>query len=97
MPFKRNINKNAFPIKLIDNCIKSFLNKRRTEKPVTLTAEKKNLDIVKVFLYHLMKPSEIKMKCHYLFTYLINPSYMKSYFNGIYYCYCYCINITIVS
>ena len=38
--------KNAFPIKLIDKCIKNFLYKRLTEKPVTLTAEKKDLVIV---------------------------------------------------
>ena len=43
---KEIIKKNAFPIKLIDSCIKNFLNKRLTEKPVTLTAEKKNLVIV---------------------------------------------------
>ena len=47
---KEILKKNAFPIKLIDNCIKSFLNKRLTEKPVTLTAEKKDLVIVLPFL-----------------------------------------------
>ena len=36
--------------KLIDSCIKNFLNKRLTEKPVTLTAEKKDLVIVLPFL-----------------------------------------------
>ena len=40
---KEILKKNAFPIKLIDSCIKSFLNKRLTEKPVTLKAEKKDL------------------------------------------------------
>ena len=43
---KIKIKKNAFPIKLIDSCIKSFLKKRLTEKLVTLTAEKKDLVIV---------------------------------------------------
>ena len=37
------------------------------------------------------------MKRHYLFTYLIDSSHMKLYFNDIYYCYSYCIDITIVS
>ena len=44
------LKKNAFPIKLINSCIKNFLNKRLTEKPVTLTAEKKDLVIVLPFL-----------------------------------------------
>ena len=35
------------------------------------------------------------MKRHYLFTYLIDPSNTKLFFNI--YCYSYCINITIVS
>ena len=33
------LKKNAFPIKLINSCIKNFFNKRLTEKPVTLTAK----------------------------------------------------------
>ena len=47
---KEILKKKAFPIKLTDSCIKSFLNKRLTEKPVTLTAEKKDLFIVLPFL-----------------------------------------------
>ena len=47
------LKKNAFPIKLIDSCIKHFLNKRLTEKPVTLTADKKDLVIVLSFLGEL--------------------------------------------
>ena len=47
---KEILEKNAFPIKLIDSCIKYFLNKRLTEKPVTLTAKKKDLVIVLPFL-----------------------------------------------
>ena len=47
---KEVLKKNAFPIKLIDSCIKNFLNKRLTEKPVTLTAEKNDLVIVLPFL-----------------------------------------------
>ena len=35
---------------MTDSCIKNFLNKRLTEKPVTLTAEKKDLVIVLPFL-----------------------------------------------
>ena len=33
----------------MDSCIKNFLNKRLTRKPVTLTAEKK--DLVKVLQF----------------------------------------------
>ena len=47
---KEILKKNAFPIKLINSCIKSFLNKRLNEKPVTLTAEKKEFAIVLPFL-----------------------------------------------
>ena len=47
---KEILKKNAFPIKLIDSCIKNFLNKRLTKKPVTLTAEKKDLVTVLPFL-----------------------------------------------
>ena len=35
---------------MTDSCIKNFLNKRLTEKPVTLTAEKNDLVIVLPFL-----------------------------------------------
>ena len=47
---KEILRKNAFPIKLINGCIRSFLNKRLTEKPVILTAEKKDLVIILPFL-----------------------------------------------
>ena len=47
---KEILKKSAFPVKLIDNCIKNFLNKRLTVKPVTLTTEKKDLVIVLPFL-----------------------------------------------
>ena len=47
---KEILKKNVFPIKLIDSCIKNFLNKRLTEKSVTLTAKKKDLVIVLPFL-----------------------------------------------
>ena len=47
------IKKNAFPIKLIDSCIKHSFNKRLTENPFTLTAEKNNLVIVLLFLCNL--------------------------------------------
>ena len=47
---KEVLKKNTFPIKLIDSCIKNFLNKRPTEKPVTLTAMKRDFVIVLPFL-----------------------------------------------
>ena len=46
MSFKEILKKNTFPIKLIDSCIKNLVNKKLTEKPVSLTAEKKDLVIV---------------------------------------------------
>ena len=42
----KEILKSAFPTKLIDSCIKNFVSKRLTEKPVTLTAAKIDLVIV---------------------------------------------------
>ena len=47
---KEILKKNAFPMKLIDSCIKNFLSKRLAEKPVTLTDKKKDLVIVLQFL-----------------------------------------------
>ena len=42
---KKILKESAFSIKLIDNCIKNFLNQRLTGKPVTLADEKKDLVI----------------------------------------------------
>ena len=47
---KEILKESAFSIKLIDNCIKNFLNQRLTEKPVTLADEKKDLVIVLTLL-----------------------------------------------
>ena len=44
------LKKNVFPIKLIDSCIKNFLNKRLTDKPVKLKAAKEDLVIVLPYL-----------------------------------------------
>ena len=54
--------KNAFPIKLIDSCIKNFRNKRLTEKPLTLTAEKKDLVMVLPFLGKLSLGLRTRLK-----------------------------------
>ena len=40
---KDTLRKNAFPIKLVDNCIKTFLNKKFLHTPVALIIEKKEL------------------------------------------------------
>ena len=61
MPFKGK-KKNPFPIKLTYSCIKNFLNKRLTEKPLTLAAEKKNLVIVLPFLGKLLLDLRIRLK-----------------------------------
>ena len=50
---KEILRKNAFPIKLVDNCIKNFLNKKFLNTPVTLTGEKKELLIVLPYLGNL--------------------------------------------
>ena len=42
---KEILRKNAFPIKLVDNCIKTFLQKNFFHTPVALTVEKKELFI----------------------------------------------------
>ena len=39
------LRKNVFPIKLVDNCIKTFLNKKFLHTPVALSVEKKELFI----------------------------------------------------
>ena len=59
---KEMLKKNAFPIKLIDSCIKKFLKKRLTEKPFTLTAEKKDLVIVLLFLGKLSLDLRTRLK-----------------------------------
>ena len=46
---KEILEKNVFSIKLVNSCIKKFLNKRLTEKPITLAAEKNDLVIVLPF------------------------------------------------
>ena len=47
------LRKNTFPIKLVDNCIKNFLNKTFLNTPVTLTVKKKELFIVLPYLGNL--------------------------------------------
>ena len=54
--------RNAFPIKLIYSCIKKFLSKRLTEKPVTLTADKKDLVVVLPFLGKLSLDLRTRLK-----------------------------------
>ena len=47
------LRKNAFLIKLVDNCIKTFLNKKFLHTPVALTVEKKELFITLPYLGNL--------------------------------------------
>ena len=47
------LKKNAFPIKLVDNCIKTFLNKKFLHTPVALAVEKKELFIALPYLGNL--------------------------------------------
>ena len=56
------LKKNAFPIKLIDSFIKNFPNKRFTEKPVTLTAEKKDLLFFLPFFGKLLLDLRTRLK-----------------------------------
>ena len=62
MLFKKIFKKNSFPVKLLDSCIKNFLNKRLTEKLVILTAEKKDLVIVLPFLSELSLDLRTRLK-----------------------------------
>ena len=50
---KEILRKNAFPIKLVDNCIKNFLNKIFLNTHVILTVKKKELFIVLPYLGNL--------------------------------------------
>ena len=50
---KEILRKNAFPTKLVDNCIKNFLNKKLLNTLVTLTVKKKELFIVLPYLGNL--------------------------------------------
>ena len=50
---KEILRKNAFPIKLVDSCIKNFLNKKLLNTPVTLTGKKKELFIDLPYLGNL--------------------------------------------
>ena len=50
---KEILRKNAFPIKLVDSGIKTFLNKKFLHTPVTLTVEKKELFIALPYLGNL--------------------------------------------
>ena len=50
---KEILRKNVFPIKLVDSCIKTFLNKKFLHTPVALTAEKKELFIALPYLGNL--------------------------------------------
>ena len=59
---KKILKTNAFPIRLIDSCIKNFLEKRLTDKPVTLTAERKDLVIVLTFLGKLSLDLKTRLK-----------------------------------
>ena len=59
---KKILKNNAFPVKLIESCIKNFLSKRLTEKPVTLTAAKKDLVIVLPFLGKLSPDLRTRLK-----------------------------------
>ena len=59
---KEILKKDAFPIKVKDCCIKKFLNKRLTLKPVISTAEKKDLVIVLPFLGKLSFDLRTRLK-----------------------------------
>ena len=47
---KEILGKNVFPIKLVDSCIKTFLNKKFLHIPVELTVEKKDC----LLPYHIL-------------------------------------------
>ena len=52
------LRKNTFLIKLVDNCIKSFFNKKFLHFPVALTVEKRTIvycSIISFVIYPLQK------------------------------------------
>ena len=56
------LRKNAFPIKLVDNCIKTFLNKKSLHTPVALTVEKKELFITLPYLRNLSRTTRTRLQ-----------------------------------
>ena len=50
---KEILRMNAIPIKLVDNCIKTFSNKKFLHTPVALTVEKKELLLALAYLDNL--------------------------------------------
>ena len=56
------LRKNAFPIKLVNNCIKTFLNKEFLHTPVALTVERKELFIVLPYLSNLFLALRIRLQ-----------------------------------
>ena len=50
---KNILRKNAFPVRLVNNCIKTFLSKKFLHTPVALTVEKKELFIALPYLGNL--------------------------------------------
>ena len=56
------LRKNAFPIKLVDSCIKTFLNKRFLHTPVAVTVEKKELFIALPYLGNLSLAIRIRLQ-----------------------------------
>ena len=59
---KEIFKKDAFPIKLVDNCIKAFLNKKFLHAPVALTVEKKELCIAIPYLGNLSVVIKIRLQ-----------------------------------
>ena len=53
---KEIFRQNAFPIKLVDNCIKTFLNKKFLHTPLALTVEKKQLFFALPYFGNLFLP-----------------------------------------
>ena len=56
------LRKTAFPIKLVENCIKTFLNKKFLHTPIVLTVEKKELFITLPYLGNLSLTTRTRLQ-----------------------------------
>ena len=59
---KEILRKNAFPIKLVDNSIKDFLNKMFLHTPVAMTVEKREQFITLPYLGNLSLAIKIRLQ-----------------------------------
>ena len=63
MVLKGILRKNGYPLKLIDTCVKLFINKIRTVKPVVHTVPKKEVTLILPFLGSVSLNIRTSLQC----------------------------------